>query len=277
MPVLARRGLPLLAHAELADRPVVAAPASRRYADYEASRPPRWELDAIRLLIRLCDQHRGPVHIVHLSTSEALPLVAAARAKGLPITVETCPHYLTLAAEDIPDGATQFKCAPPIRGRQNREALWQGLRDGIIDMVACDHSPCLPAMRAQESGDFSSAWAGIAALQLSLPVLWTEARQRGFQPEQLVRWLCTAPARLAGVDAQKGAIATGLRADLVAWQPEECFLCEPARLSHRHPLTPYDGRMLSGRVLATWLGGHKIFEDDTHHGPPRGRVLLDVR
>lgn len=275
MPVLARRNRPLLAHAELPSAKGEPAPESRRYADYEASRPPSWELDAIRLLIRLCQEYRGPVHIVHLSAAGALPLLAAARAQGLPITVETCPHYLTLAAEDIPDGATQFKCAPPIRGRANREALWRGLREGIIDMVACDHSPCLPAMRAPESGDFSSAWAGIAALQLSLPVLWTEARRRGVQPEQLVRWLCTAPARLAGVENQKGAITAGRRADLVAWHPEARFVCEPARLFQRHPLTPYDGCTLFGEVVSTWLGGRKVFSENTHHGSPQGRVLLD--
>lgn len=276
MPVLARRRRPLLVHAELADAAPGPASLSRRYADYEATRPPRWELNAIRLLIRLCEQHRGPVHIVHLSSAAALPLLAAARARGLPITVETCPHYLTLAAEDIPDGATQFKCAPPIRGRANQEALWQGLREGVIDLIACDHSPCPPALRSSDSGDFSSAWAGIAALQLSLPVLWTAARQRGLQPQQLVPWLCTAPARLGGIAAQKGAIAAGWRADLIAWQPEVSFRCDPERLFHRHQGTPYDGRELFGAVLATWLGGTKIFAAGGHCGAPRGRVLSAV-
>lgn len=275
MPVLARRRRPLLAHAELPDAPMTTKLPSRRYADYEASRPVKWELDAIRLLIGLCQEHRCPVHIVHLSAAAALPMLAAARAQGLPITVETCPHYLTLAAEDIADGATHFKCAPPIRDRANREALWHGLRSGIIDMVACDHSPCIPGMRAADSGDFTAAWAGIAALQLSLPVLWTAAQERGFQPEQLVPWLCAAPARLAGIQAHKGAITPGRRADLVAWRPDASFRCEPARLFHRHPLTPYDGRTLFGEVVATWLGGHKIFASGGHCAPPLGRVLLD--
>jgi allantoinase len=274
MPVLARRQRPLLAHAELPDGTTAPMPASRRYADYEASRPPSWELDAIRLLVRLCRQHRCPVHIVHLSSAAALPMLAAARAEGLPITVETCPHYLTFAAEDIADGATLLKCAPPIRGRDNREALWQGLRDGVIDLVACDHSPCLPAMRAPDSGDFATAWAGIASLQLSLPALWTEARQRGFRPEQLVPWLCAAPARLAGLAERKGAIAPGQRADLVAWLPESRFTCDPARLFLRNPQTPYTGRELYGEVLATWLGGQKIFARGALCGPPQGQVLL---
>lgn len=274
MPVLARRGRPLLVHAELAEAPLPPPPPSRRYADYESTRPASLELAAIRLMIRLCREQRCPVHIVHLSSAEALPLLAAARAEGLPITVETCPHYLTLAAEEIADGATVFKCAPPIRGRANREALWQGLQAGIIDLVACDHSPCLPTMRALPDGDFSAAWAGIAALQLSLPVLWTEARRRGLAPAQLVPWLCTAPARLAGLSTTKGALGAGLRADLVAWQPDSSFRCDSARLYHRHPATPYEGRELFGVVQATWLGGQKIFAAGVHHGPPRGQVHL---
>ncbi len=274
MPVLARRRRPLLVHAELAEAPLPPPPTSRRYADYAATRPASLELAAIRLLIRLCREQRCPVHIVHLSSAEALPPLAAARAEGLPITVETCPHYLSLAAEEIADGATHFKCAPPIRDRANREALWQGLQAGIIDMVACDHSPCLPTMRAMQDGDFSAAWAGIAALQLSLPVLWTEARRRGIEAAQLVPWLCSAPARLAGLSATKGAISAGMRADLVAWQPESRFRCEATRLYHRHPVTPYEGRELFGVVQATWLGGQKIFAAGVHHGPPRGEVLL---
>ena len=177
-------------------------------------------------------------------------MLRAARAEGLPITVETCPHYLTFCAEEIPDGATLFKCAPPIRGRANRDALWQALVDGDIDLIATDHSPCPPSMKAD--GDFVRAWGGIAALELSLPAVWTGASARGIPLERVAQWLSAAPARLAGLDGRKGSIAAGKDADLVVWDPEAEFLVDERLLHQRHKRTPYAGLTLRGRVIETY-------------------------
>ncbi len=260
MPLIARLKLPLLAHAELPG-PIEAATAEhgggdpRRHATWLATRPPAAELEAIRLLIRLCREYRCHVHIVHLAASEALPEIAAARAEGLPLTVETCPHYLTFDAESIADGATEFKCAPPIRGRENREALWEGLSRGDIDLVASDHSPCPPALKARERGDFFAAWGGIASLELGLAAVWTEAHARGFAPADLARWMSERPAKLAGLEDTTGRIAAGGDADLVVWDDRAEWQVDSARLHQRHPLTPYAGRTLRGRVVETWVRG----------------------
>jgi allantoinase len=252
-PVLARLGLVLMVHAE--DPAFLEfGGASRRYADYLASRPPEAERSAIELLIRLMEWCPTPVHIVHLSSATSLGLIRAARAKGLPLTVETCPHYLTFAAEEIPDGAVEFKCAPPIRGAGEREALWQALTSGEIDLVASDHSPCPPRMKAT-NGDFFAAWGGISSLQLSLPAVWTGARALGFAPELLAEWMSAAPAQLAGMVGRKGALAEGHDADIVIWDPEQSFVVDPDKLLHRHHLTPYAGRGLFGVVRATIAGG----------------------
>jgi len=264
MPVLARLGLPLLVHAEW---PATLAPHAaalerggrRSHAAWLASRPPAAEVDAIRAMIRLCERHDCAVHIVHLVAAEALDDLRAARARGLPITAETCPHYLTFDAESVPDGATEFKCAPPIRGAANREALWRALEDGDIDMVASDHSPCLPALKAREAGDFAAAWGGIASLELSLAATWTGARARGATVEDLARWMCERPAVLAGLGGRKGAIAPGLDADLVAWDPDATRVVDPAALCQRHPVTPYAGRTLYGVVHATWVRGRPVY------------------
>lgn len=269
---LAGLGRRLLAHAELV------GPASgavgRRYADYLASRPASAELAAIALLIELARETGCAVHVVHLSAAEALPLLAEARAEGLDLTVETCPHYLTFAAEEIADGDTLAKCAPPIREAQNREALWRGLDRDLIDFVATDHSPCPPAMKHRESGDFTAAWGGIASLQLLLPALWTGARARGFGLERLADWLSARPASWLGLP-DRGAIRSGARADLVAFRPEERFVVRGAALEHRHPLTPYEGRELAGVVRRTWLGGREIFAADRQHEvPARGAPVL---
>jgi allantoinase len=210
--------------------------------------------------------------VVHLSSSEALPCLRHARAHGVRITVETCPHYLSFAAEEIPEGATEFKCAPPIREGENREQLWKGLRAGVIDMVATDHSPCLPEMKCRGTGDFMRAWGGIASLQLNLPVMSTEARQRGISFAQLAEWLCHAPARLARL-RRKGAITVGNDADLVVWDSEAEFRVDAARLHHRHKLTPYAGRKLHGAVRATFLRGRKIYDDGEFPESAAGRVL----
>jgi len=254
-PVLARTGLPLMVHAEDPAR-LLPSPAegSRHYATYLASRPPIAERDAIALLVRLMEWCPTRVHVVHLSSAESLDKIRAARARGLPLTVETCPHYLTFAAEEIPDGATEYKCAPPIRGRAERDALWAALIRDEIDLVASDHSPCPPLMKATE-GDFFSAWGGIASLQLSLSAVWTGARARGVGPERIAGWMSANTARLAGVDDRKGQLAAGYDADVVVWDPEAAFTVDANRLQHRHAVTPYAGRELFGRVHATYVGG----------------------
>jgi allantoinase len=276
MPPLADIGATLLVHAELPG-PLEAAAAprqSRAYADYLGSRPRAAENEAIALLIRLCDEYGVHVHIVHLSSSDALPMIEDARARGLPLTVETCPHYLYFAGDEIPDGATEFKCAPPIREPENRQRLWEALGNGLIDAVVSDHSPSPPAMKAMESGDFMTAWGGIASLQLGLSVMWTAARARGHSLEHLARWMSAAPARLAGVDRRKGAIDAGFDADLTVFDPEAKLTVDPAVLFHRHPLTPYRGRRLQGVVTRTYLRGRKVYERGSAYGPPTGALLL---
>jgi allantoinase len=272
MPKLARLGLPLLVHAELSavlDRtPHVGDP--RRYTTWLASRPPEAEVEAVRMLIRWCAATRCAVHIVHLSAAECLPDLIAARERKLPITVETCPHYLCFEAEAIPDGATQFKCAPPIRGALNRERLWEALERGDIDLIASDHSPCPPEMKHPESGDFMAAWGGIASLELGLAAVWTEARARGLSVEHVVRWMSERPARLAGLGPHKGRIAVGADADLVAWRPDVEWTVESAKLHQRHKLTPYDGRRLMGQVERVFLAGVEVFAEGKPIGAPTG-------
>jgi len=280
LPLLARIGAPLLGHCELPGPIIEAAEhlpdnASRTsYQTWLALRPQAAESVAIDLLLRLGTEFGARVHVVHLSSAEAIPQIQTSRAAGRQLTVETCPHYLTFASEEIPDRATHFKCAPPIRERKNREQLWAGLREGAIDMIATDHSPCAPEMKRQNSGDFLDAWGGISSLQLSLPAVWTEAKLRGFSFIHLARWLCEAPACLAGLDKQKGAIAPGRDADLVIWNPDAGFTVDPAQLHHRHKLTPYAGRDLMGIVEATFLRGVKIFDRGKFCASPAGRVLL---
>jgi allantoinase len=277
---IAALGVPLLVHAELPDL-LGAAPTEprerRRYARYLASRPRQAELEAIRLVLHLCRELGTRVHIVHVSAADALSLLARARAERQPVTAETCPHYLHFAAEEVQDGHTELKCAPPVREGENRERLWQGLGDGLLDMVVTDHSPCPPAMKQREAGDFFSAWGGIASLQLTLPVTWTGARRRGFAIQDVARWMCEAPARLAGLDGRKGTIAAGRDADFVAWWPEQTLRVDPTRLEHRHKLTPYAGTELQGVVIATYLRGRKIYERGTLARGASGRVLIPNR
>lgn len=256
-PVLARLGLPLMVHGE--DPALLQEGAnSASYAEYLASRPVAAEHSAIELLIALMSRARAAVHIVHLSSATSLPIIRAARERGLPLTVETCPHYLTFAADEIPDGATEYKCAPPIRSSVEREGLWQALLAGEIDLVASDHSPCPPNMK-RTHGDFFSAWGGIASLQISLSAVWTGARSRGAAPERLAQWMSAAPAKLAGLADRKGAIAEGYDADLVIWDPEASYEVDPAKLLHRHAVTPYAWRDLFGVVRATYVGGRRVF------------------
>jgi allantoinase len=276
LPHLARTGLPLLVHAELVG-PVDAATQRlanadwKAYATYLQSRPDEAELSATRMMVSLCRQYHFRLHIVHLSTSRALPELQAARSEGLAVSVETCPHYLHLAAETIANGATLCKCAPPIRSRENREALWQGLKDGVIDLVATDHSPCPPVMKRAEEGNFKTAWGGISSLSVALPVMWTEARARGFTLTDIARWMAEGPAHLAGCDARKGRIAAGYDADLVVFDPEAEFQVTPERLHFRYPVSPYLGENLRGVVKATYLRGHAVFLNGEFPGDPGGR------
>jgi allantoinase len=279
LPELAALGAPLLAHAELpgpmdeavSQQPVGASP--RRHSTWLASRPRVAENEAIALLLRLASEFPARFHVVHLSSSDAVPALQTARASGATITVETCPHYLTFAAEEIPDGATQFKCAPPIRERDNRELLWVALHDGTIDLVVSDHSPCPPSMKLCAEGDFLRAWGGIASLQIALPIVWTQARARGYALTDIARWMCSGPARLAGLSSKKGAIAVGCDGDLVIFDPEKAFRVDPEALRHRHKLTPYAGRELTGTVETTFLRGQKIFDKPTISVTPQGRIL----
>ncbi len=255
---------PLLAHAELL-RPIERAAAAAKnpptqYATWLASRPREAEDEAITLLLRLAVEHNARIHIVHLSSASALPLLRQAKAELAAISVETCPHYLTFSAEEIPDRGTEFKSAPPIRERENREQLWAALQEGLIDFVVSDHSPCPPEMKQQDTGNFLDAWGGIASLQLSLPAVWTSARQRGYSVWNIAEWMCRGPACLAHLEKHKGDIAIGLDADLIVWNPDATFRVEPPLLHHQHKLTPYGGRELAGVVEATFLRGRRIYD-----------------
>jgi allantoinase len=273
MPILAKLELPLLVHAELPSRLVQPSGDPRRYATWLISRPPGAEQAAIELMVRLASEFGARVHIVHLAAASALPAMAAARHAGARLTVETCPHYLTFAAEDISDGATAFKCAPPIRGREHRERLWQALADGDIDLVATDHSPAPPAMKRIEDGDFIGAWGGIASLQLGLSIVWTGAKARGLGIERVARWLGANPARLAGLEAAKGAIEVGRHADLVIWDSDAMTTVDAGALYHRHAITPYHGARLNGCVKTTMLRGEIVYRDGECRGEAMGRTL----
>jgi allantoinase len=277
MPRIAKTGLALLAHAELPDaieqstaRLRAAGSNWKRYPTYLNSRPNKAEVDAIRLLIELCRKHGCRVHIVHLSSTQALPDLQRARTAGLPITVETCPHYLHFCAEEIADGSTLHKCAPPIRSRANRERLWQALVAGDVDLIATDHSPCPPEMKTRGDGSFLEAWGGIASLQVALPVIWTEAAKRNISITSVVRWMSEQPARLAGLDHRKGSIQVGQDADLVVFDPDAEQRVDAALLQHRHKITPYHGETLRGAVQMTFVRGEKVFDRGKFADSPKG-------
>ena len=275
MPIVASTGLPLLAHAELPSQLRAPDPNAdpHSYSTWLQTRPPDAEHAAVDLLINLCAQTRAHTHIVHLASADALPRLMQARAQGVPITVETCPHYLTFCSEDIRNGATAWKCAPPIRERDHRERLWRALQDGHIDLVATDHSPAPPAMKDPDDGDFLAAWGGIASLQISLPVMWSGARLRNIPIERLVAWMSAAPARLAGLNARKGAITVGRDADLVIVDPDRGLTVDASRLFHRHAVTPYDGARFKGLITMTMVGGEIVYEHGEIVGPPRGALI----
>ncbi len=264
----ARLGSLMIVHAEDGDALEPCAPGPA-YAGFLASRPPVAEQRAIDLVIDGARRSGGRAHVVHLSAARALPALRAARAAGVDVSVETCPHYLVFAADEIPDGATEFKCCPPIRDPANRSALWDGLAAGDIDLVVSDHSPCTAQLKQRDLGDFAGAWGGIASLQLGLPAVWTAARQRGVGLADVVRWMATAPARRVGL-AGKGEIAVGAAADLCVFAPDEPFVVDVARLHHKNPVSAYAGRTLTGTVRQTWLHGAPI----DPAAAPRGRLLM---
>jgi allantoinase len=277
LPELSALKAPLLVHAELpgpiaeAEKKVTKADP-RRYSAWLASRPRAAENEAIELLVKLARELGARIHIVHLSSSDAIATLQKAKSDGQAVTVETCPHYLTFDAQDVGDGRTEFKCAPPIREKDNREKLWTALGDGTIDFIATDHSPCPPAMKLLEAGDFLRAWGGIASLELSLPAVWTEASSRGYALPRLAEWLCSGPARLAGLE-RKGRIAVGYDADFVIWNPDGKFSVDPAKLHQRNKITPYAGRELLGVVETTFLRGRKIFDRGELSHSPLGQIL----
>ncbi|HEY2759310.1 MAG TPA: amidohydrolase family protein [Pirellulales bacterium] len=295
-PILAQYGRPLLVHAELTTVPGLQHETAWKYADYLSTRPPRWENDAIEMLIKLCRETGCHIHIVHLANGDALSMLEAARKEGLPITVETCPHYLFFSADEadsmelvemvmemeetgdfkvsnedaevmfsvnrvVPDGDTRFKCAPPIRDRRHQEMLWLGLQRKVIDTIGSDHSPCPPEMKHLDTGDFMAAWGGIASLQLTLPLVWNEAVRRKIPLENIFTWLSSNPAKLVGLSDRKGQIAVGLDADLIVFDPEAKWTVEADQLYHRHKVTPYNGEKLQGKVVRTYLAGKLIFRE----------------
>jgi allantoinase len=273
-------GLPLLAHAEVAGPVDTASHALygadedwRSYSTYLKSRPDAAELEAIALLIRLAEEFETPVHIVHLSSAQALPMLAKARARGVQVTVETCTQYLWFAAEEIPDGATEHKCAPPIRDAMNREALWQALLEDKIDFVVTDHSPCPPEMKRREEGRWDTAWGGIATMGLALPVLWTAMQTRGVPLERLGKWMGSGPARLAGMTGHKGILAEHADADFVVFEPDLTWTVTEDDLHFRHRISPYLGVELRGRVRQTWLRGEQVYGEGAFVGNPRGKEL----
>ncbi|RKR83812.1 allantoinase [Mucilaginibacter gracilis] len=260
MPIIAKYNLPLLVHCELTDDFKVTDQDPLSYTDYLASRPKYWEDDAVSLMIRLCEEFNCRVHIVHLSSSNSIGQIAEAKKRGLSLTVETGQHYLYFAAEDIKNGQTQFKCAPPIREKDNNDLLWEALKSGVIDFVATDHSPAPPDLKQMQSGDFIKAWGGISSLQFALPVLWTAAKQRNCTVMDVAKWLSENPAKLIGKAGSKGKLAKGYDADLVIWDAEASFKLTEDMIYHKHKVTPYLGETLFGVVEQTYIAGVKVFD-----------------
>jgi allantoinase len=274
MPLIAKHGLPLLVHCELSEENDDWKKDNKKsYQHYLFSRPHTWEDKAIELMIQLCEEFHCPVHIVHLSSADSIPQIQKAKEKGLPLTVETAQHYLYFHAEEIQDGQTVLKCAPPIREKANNDLLWEVLQSGIIDFVATDHSPAPPQLKQVETGDFTTAWGGIASLQFALPVLWTAARKRGIAIEQVVKWLCEKPALLIGKKNSKGKIAKGYDADLIVFDAEATFTVTGEIIRHKHKITPYLNHKLHGVVEQTYLGGVKVCDAGTLIQPDQGKVI----
>lgn len=274
MPILAKYNLPLLVHAELTDEEQRAKGIPQSYQNYLQSRPKKWEDDAIAMMIRLCEEFNCRTHIVHLSSADSLEQIAAAKQKGLPLTVETGQHYLYFSAEEIKDGQTQFKCAPPIREKENNDKLWQALKDGLIDFVATDHSPATPDLKELLTGNFIKAWGGIASLQFALPVLWTAAKKRNATFNDIAKWLCENPAKLIGKENSKGKIAKGFDADLIVLDDEKSFVVTTAMIQHKHKTTPYLNEQLFAVVEQTYLAGEKVYEEGKFVELNKGKIIL---
>jgi allantoinase len=274
MPVLTELDAVLIVHAEVPG-PIKETSAGdpRRYETFLRTRPRAAENEAVELMIRLSLEYKTRVHIVHHSSADVLPSLRAAKDQGVRISAETCPHYLAIVAEDVPEGATEFKCCPPIREGENCEQLWSALKDETIDMIVSDHSPCPAEMKLRDTGDFVAAWGGISSLQLRLPIVWTEARRRGFSVRDVAKWLCAAPAALVGLQNRKGALAAGCDADVVIWNPQKQFRVEGEKLHHRHKLTPYEGRLLEGVVQRTFLRGRQIYVEGEIGERPQGMLI----
>ena len=271
LPIIAATGLPLLIHAELPHALQTFSGDPREYSNYLHSRPDEAEVQAIRLIIELVREYRCRVHIVHLATSHALPELQQARAEGLPISVETCPHYLYFSAESIRDGATQFKCAPPIRAEFQRRLLWQALRDGGIDMIATDHSPCTPDLKQLPTGNFQTAWGGIASVSLALAAIWTKARLGEVCISEVVKWMCERPAALSGFAGRKGRIAVDADADFAIFDPDREWQVSENKLHFRNKISPYLGERLTGQVKATFVRGEIVYENGRFSAIPAGR------
>lgn len=278
LPILAELDALLLVHSEL-PKPIEEAASKltqsdpRRYQSWLASRPPAAETQAIELMIRLAREFNARVHIVHVSSALSVPLIRQAQKEGTHITAETCPHYLFFSAGKVPNGRTEYKCAPPIRDSRNNKGLWTALSEGAIDFIVSDHSPSPPAMKCLDTGDFFKAWGGISSLQLGLPAIWTKMKRGNHSLGRVARWMCSGPARLAGLERLKGAIVEGYHADIAVWNPEKRFVVRPRMLQHRHKVTPYANRELRGVVEATFLNGEMIYDRGRFPDTPRGALL----
>lgn len=279
LPIMAKHQVPYLIHAELDKAHGEAAHIGSDYQSFLASRPRKWENDAIDLMIYLGLEakqqgHDPHIHIVHLSSSDAIEKIAQAQQSGLHISAETCPHYLTLFSETIPDGKTLFKCCPPIREDENRQKLWQALRAGIINFIVSDHSPCTPQLKKIDSGDLEHAWGGISALQFGLPLIWTEARERGFTLAEISYLMSTATAEFVGLEAIKGKIAVGAHADILVFDDEKQVTISSDMIKHKHKITPYVGKQVIGEVVNTYLRGQLVYAQQNIIGQPQGSTLL---
>ncbi len=282
MPILAKHDVPYLIHAELDCGSFNDVVITKEYNSFLESRPKSWENDAISLMVDMARESKEQgdnckVHIVHLSSDEALDTIAAAKSEGLRFTAETCPHYLTIASENIPDGKTLFKCCPPIRENDNREHLWQAVTDGRISFIVSDHSPCTPELKHIDTGDIEKAWGGISALQFGISLIWTEAKERGFSLIDMARLMSFETAKFAGLDKIKGQIAVGFHADFLVFDPEHSFTITNEMIKHRHNITPYAGRTVTGQVQHTFVRGHHVYQQDEFINAPVGRPLLKGR
>ena len=274
LPIFANKEIPVLVHAEL-ENDATQSEDHSTYKSFQDSRPKSWENNAVKLLVQLNKEFDARIHIVHLSSADILAEIAQTRNDGYPISVETCPHYLHFSSEHISDGDTRFKCAPPIWESDNKEKLWSGLENGLINFITSDHSPCTTELKNLEVGDFEKAWGGISSIQFTLPVIWTECKTRGYSMDQLINWMSKQPAKFIGKDQQKGQISPGFDADLVCWNPGEKYIIQKEAIHHKNKLTPYEGESLYGVVNATFLRGQKVYENGEFLGNPTGKIILN--